>query len=85
MLIEIIAIRLGTDSLLVSPIPVTVYRITGERDRVPAAKVTATDLLRLLEMEEAIQPEARAGTRKTLYQIARKRPPDDLAILFAPW
>lgn len=50
----------------------TVYRITGKRDLVSAAEVTATDLLDLMTREEATHSQARAASRATLNQIARR-------------
>lgn len=50
----------------------TVYRITDERDLIPAAEVTSTDLLRLLVKEEVIHPQACVATRNAFDEIIRK-------------
>lgn len=50
----------------------TVYRITGERDLVPVAEVTATDLPQLRVSEEVIHSQARAATRKALNKVVRE-------------
>lgn len=47
-------------------------RIMGKRDLVPAAEVTATDLLRLLVREEATRHYVRVATWDALNQIVRK-------------
>lgn len=60
------------------PHPVTVYRITGQRDGVPASEVTATDRLCLLLEIEAIHTQARAATRDALSEFTRK-PKDTIA------
>lgn len=49
----------------------TVYGIVGERDLVPASRVTTTGLLRLLLGEEATHPQTRAVTRNALQEIVR--------------
>lgn len=78
--IEIIATHLETPVVHVSPlIAVTVYRITGEHDLLPASEVTATDILRLLEGKEVTQPQADESTRKSLTGITRK-PKETMAV-----
>lgn len=52
----------------------------GERKFVPAAKVTATDLIRLLVWEEATKPEAHAATQNEFNEIVR-RPNQTIAVV----
>lgn len=61
----------------------TVYRITGEGDLVPAAEVTVKDLLRLLVEEEATHAQAPAATRNALLDITRK--PQNTIAVAATW
>lgn len=75
ILMEFITAHLGTHHLLSSPARVTVYRITAERDDVPASEVTATDRLRVLVGTEATHPQALSVTRKALNEIVRE--PDE--------
>lgn len=72
MLMELTAARLNTYRLLSSPTPVTVYRITGEQDVVPAAEVTVTYWLRVFARTDAPHPQARTVTRMASKEIARK-------------
>lgn len=48
LLIEMVATYLDTHRFFLSPTPVIVYHITGERDLVPAAEFMVKDFLRLL-------------------------------------
>lgn len=71
--IEMIPTHLGTCRFFLLPIPVTVYRITGERDLGAAAEATATDLPPLLVGEESTYPQARTATQNVLNDIATRK------------
>lgn len=72
MLIESIAINLGTYNLISSLTLWRVHCITSERDVAPAPEDTVTDSLRVFIRGEATHPQAHADTRKALNEIARK-------------
>lgn len=57
---ELIATNLGTNHLFPSPILVTAYRITRERDDVPASEVIATKWFCVFMRTEATHPKARS-------------------------
>lgn len=63
LLMKLIAANLGTYHLLASATLVTAYRITGERDHVPASELTATDWLCEFLGTEATHPQARTVNR----------------------
>lgn len=69
LLIEQIATRLGAHQSLFSQTPRLVYRITGERDKVPSSPYRATDPLRFLVAEAATSPRARVITKNALGRI----------------
>lgn len=69
LLIELIATHLGAHQPLLLPELIAVSHITGERDQLPQNQATATDLLRLLLGEEAINPNACMISRNTLDRI----------------
>lgn len=72
LLIDMIATHLGTHWSFFPLTPMTVYGITGERDCVPATKVTAADRLRCLVREEATHPEVHVATRNALKETVQK-------------
>lgn len=71
ILMELIAVHLGTHHLLSIPAPVTISGITWERDVVPAPEVTVTDQLRVFVSAETTHPQPRTVTRQALNEIPR--------------
>lgn len=72
LLMELIATASGIYHLFSPPSVVTVYRITGKRDHVPASEAVSSDCLRFFVTTETTKPQARAATRYYFNEIARK-------------
>lgn len=83
LLMEMIATHRGTHRLFISPTPITVYRITGERDPVPPCQITVTYLPRLLVGEETTYPQVRVTARNAVNEITRK--PRETIAAAATW
>lgn len=73
LLMELIASNPGTYHIFSSATLVTtLYRITGERDDVPALEAIATDWLRAFVRTGATHPQACATIRVCINEISRK-------------
>lgn len=75
MLRDFIAAHIGTYHMLSCPTPLTVYRKSGERNVILGEPDTVTGWLRVFVETEAVLRQARAVTRESPNEIARK--PDE--------